>query len=422
MGRYGRSMYYTGYRDADEWENLGLIGDRLSFTDDEVITKLGLGYITHDKTECAMDTAIRYELLNAGTDGEISAKQMLNPRTRLAALFEAGIVVDGWYKDDEGNLHRAWVFQEDDYNQLHHNRVSSGYSHDNVHFPAGMLSTTDTIYLRMKEKLSTYDYSWRGKLIAKIQGPLKTLPFKGNERMLTHILEDKVVVRYINKALNRMVKSGKAIQVTAGRGRTFRWDAWSWLDDIRNRYLVSESKKRKVGDKVNGWIYTQGDSQTTHGVVVHQHWWQPIDEIKLYKVRLEADRVKSPYWSGETNSSIEVGRLTLPYFFNTNDEAFELSNKLNDMLRISVDPQNYAIKYIDENFNMTGGGVEYGVVSSNYEMKIGQDAIVEDYEEPQQAFLTLMSKGVTNYSQERAKYQKAPKYMMHMKKITTKEE
>ena len=83
MGRYGRSMYFTGYRNGDEWANLGLIGNRLSFTDDEIITKLGLGYIAHDKVECAMDTVIRYELLNAGTDGEISAKQMLNPRTKL---------------------------------------------------------------------------------------------------------------------------------------------------------------------------------------------------------------------------------------------------------------------------------------------------------------------------------------------------
>lgn len=417
-----QKMYYTGYRSAEKWQELGLVGDRLSFTDDEVITKLGLGYITHDKIECAMDTTIRFELLNAGQGGEISAKMMLNNRTRLAALIEMGIVADGWYKDDEGKLERAWVFQEDDYTQLHYNHVSSSYGYDNVHFSAGMMSTTDTMYLRTKDKMCTYDYSWRGKPIAKIQGPLKTLPILGNERMLTHVLEDKVVLRCINKALNRMTKSGKAVQVTAGRGRTFRWNAWGWLDGVRNQYLVSESKKRKVGDKVNGWIYTQGNSQTTYGVVVYQHWWEPIDGVKLYKVRLEADRVKSPYWSGETNSSIEVGRLTLPYFFNTNDEAFELSNKLNDMLRISVDPQNYAIKYIDENFNMTGGDVEYGVVSSEYELKIGQDAIVEDYEEPQQAFLTLMSKGAANYIQEKSKYQKVPKYMMHMEKITTKEE
>ena len=99
-------MHFTGYRKAETWAELGLIGDRLSFTDDEVITKLGLGYVSSQGFECAMDTAIRYELLNAGQDGEISAKQMLNPRTKLAALIEAGIVADGWYKNDDNERER----------------------------------------------------------------------------------------------------------------------------------------------------------------------------------------------------------------------------------------------------------------------------------------------------------------------------
>ena len=171
MGRYGRSMYFTGYRDGKVWADLGLIGNRLSFTDDEIITKLGLGYITHEKVECAMDTAIRYELLNAGTDGEISAKQMLNPRTRLAALFEAGIVADGWYKDDKGYVKRDWVFQEDEYGVLWNNSIASHYNYNNTHFGAGLLDADGKIYLRVKQSLSTYDYSWRGKLMNTIQGP-----------------------------------------------------------------------------------------------------------------------------------------------------------------------------------------------------------------------------------------------------------
>ena len=46
MGRYGGSMYFSGYRDAKTWADMGLIGDRLSFTDDDVITNL-----TQGKTE-----------------------------------------------------------------------------------------------------------------------------------------------------------------------------------------------------------------------------------------------------------------------------------------------------------------------------------------------------------------------------------
>ena len=361
-----------------------------------------------------MDTVIRYELLNAGTDGEISAKQMLNPRTRLAALFEAGIVADGWYKDDEGNLHRDWVFQEDEYNQLHHNHVSSSYSHDNVHFAAGLLSTSNTIYLRQREKLSDYDYSWRGKLISKIQGPLKTLPFSGNERLLTNLLEDKIVLRYINKALNRMTKSGKAVQVTAGRGRTFRWDAWSWLDDIRNKHLVSESKKRKVGDTVNGWVYTQGDKQEYFGVPIYQHWWQPKEDLKVYKIKLVCDSVATSSYYGNTMST---NSAKLPFFFMEKDGAQNVSDTLNASLEHFTDPANYVIKQIDEDFNMIAPDIHYGIYSFVQEFRIDANAEVENYDEPAAAYLSLMTKGKEGYDAKKALYTKRPTYNMIMNKI-----
>ena len=414
MGRYGRSMYFTGYRDGQIWADLGLIGDRLSFTDDEVVTKLGLGYITHNKVECAMDTAIRYELLNAGTDGEISAKQMLNPRTRLAALFEAGIVADGWYKDDENNFQRAWVFQEDEYNQLHHNHVSSAWSHDNVQFNANLLDVSDTIYLRPRQKLTNYNYSWRGGLISEIQGPLKTLPFSGNERLLTNLLEDKIVLRYINKALNRMTKSGKAVQVTAGRGRTFRWDAWSWLDDIRNKHLVSESKKRKVGDTVNGWVYTQGDKQEYFGVPIYQHWWQPKEDLKVYKINLVCDSVNTSSYHGNT---IGTNSAKLPFFFMEKSGAQNVANTLNASLEHYTDPTNYTIKQIDEDFNMIAPNIHYGVYSSVQEFRIDANAEVEEYDEPAAAYLSLMTKGKEGYDAKKALYTKRPLYNMIMKKI-----
>ena len=104
------SMYFTGYRSPTEWAELGLMGDKLSFTDDDTVNKLGIGYIKNQTRECAMDTAVRYTLLNAGENGEINAKQMLNQHTRLAALVEEGIVADGWYEDNEGTKQRGWVY------------------------------------------------------------------------------------------------------------------------------------------------------------------------------------------------------------------------------------------------------------------------------------------------------------------------
>jgi hypothetical protein len=81
-------MYFTGWRSPEVWAELGMIGNSLSFTTDDTITKLGIGYIKSQDVECAMDTAVRFTLLNAGENGEISAKQMLNQHTRLAALVE----------------------------------------------------------------------------------------------------------------------------------------------------------------------------------------------------------------------------------------------------------------------------------------------------------------------------------------------
>ena len=421
MGRYGGSMYFTGYRSAETWADMGLIGDRLSFTDDEVITKLGLGYISNPSAECAMDTAIRYELLNAGQDGEISAKQMLNHRTKLAALIEAGIVADGWYKDDEGAFQRGWVFDER-FVRLHYNRIESSYSYTSTHFAANLLSTGATIKLYKQYGLRTSEWYYCDTIGEDIQGPLQTKPVEGNERMLTHVMDDKETLRYINKALNRMVKSEKAVQVTKGRGRTFRWDAWQWLDSIRNKHLVSESKKRKVGDTVNGWIYTQGDTIMHYGVPVHEHWWQPVEKPKLYFVKLTSKYVGSGY-SYNTygyQPSVKDDSTKLPYFFTSKSDAYELCNRLNEQMSLRVDPSNYLIKYIDDDFNVTTIEPRFVVVSSDYQYRVDMNAVIEDYDEPLTAHLALMSKGHANYKLLSKLYTDCPKHDMFMKKVTNK--
>lgn len=420
MGRYGGSMYFTGYRSAETWASMGLIGDRLSFTDDEVITKLGLGYIQDPSAECAMDTAIRYELLNAGQDGEISAKQMLNHRTKLAALIEAGIVADGWYRDEVSKeLKRDWVFDER-FVRLHYNSISGSYGYKQTHFAASLLEKEKELKLYKKYGLREGDYWYYGEVIETIQGPLQTKPVEGNERMLTHVMDDKETLRYINKALNRMVKSEKAIQVTKGRGRTFRWNAWQWLDTVRNRHLVSESKKRKVGDTVNGWIYTQGNTTMHYGVPVHQHWWQPVEAPKLYFVYLKSKRVGDGSYYSSYNPTAKEETCKLPYFFTSKSEAYELCNRLNEQLSLRVEPSNFLIKYIDDDFNVTTDEPQFAVYSNEYDYQIDMNAVVEDYDEPLAAHLALMTKGNSNYKELKKLYTLCPSHMMYMSKVTNK--
>jgi hypothetical protein len=128
---WGHSPVFYGYRHPSVWKELGLIGDRLTFTNDETVTKLGLGYLSSVGKECAMDAAVRYTLLNAGENAEINAKQMLNQHTRLAALVEENIMADGWYRVD-GERTRGWVVATD-FRQLWKNGMCSGY--ETMHFP-----------------------------------------------------------------------------------------------------------------------------------------------------------------------------------------------------------------------------------------------------------------------------------------------
>mgnify|MGYP003124437753 CR=1 FL=1 len=295
---WGHSPVFYGYRHPSVWKELGLIGDRLTFTNDETVTKLGLGYLSSVGKECAMDAAVRYTLLNAGENAEINAKQMLNQHTRLAALIEENIMADGWYRVD-GECTRGWVVATD-FRKLWKNGMCSGYEINNAHFPASCINTKEDL-----EGTHPY-YSWNksntggyysGLQIASKDNLLETIPVLGNERMLANHLEDKVVLRAINKSLNRMVKSDKVVQVTAGRGRTFRWNAWQWLDDFRNRRLVTEAKQRKLGDVVNGWEYTKGNITTQYGVEVCDYAWEPVEPVIYWYVALntQTNNVQLPY-------------------------------------------------------------------------------------------------------------------------------
>lgn len=317
---------YTGYRSPEVWADLGLIGERLSFTDDEIVTKLGIGFIKNQSVECAMDTAVRFTLLNAGENGEISAKQMLNQHTRLAALFEAGIVADGWYKNEDNHTIRDWVYIKS-LQQLHWNTPSSSYSYNNTHFTGHLLGKkvclhgraiwpVDSLYRAHKSREDdSYNEGDKGFV---------TYRYKENIRALSNALDDKTVIHYINKSLNRMKQSRKAVQTSSGRGRTFRWNAWGWLDEYRQKHLVTMAKQRKLGDVVNGWEFTKGEITNMYGVEICDHEWQPVESLYTYGVQMNVP-VWAKYAWDRTYTTI-----ALPHMFFTLEEAEELVNELNN--------------------------------------------------------------------------------------------
>lgn len=388
------SMYFTGYRSPKVWAELGMMGDKLSFTNDDTVNKLGLGYIKAQKDECAMDTAVRYTLLNAGENGEINAKQMLNQHTRLAALVEEGIVADGWYEDDEGK-HRDWVYHEDGI-RLYWNQVSSSYSYDNTHFSANVLGAKvvtryDSGYTGRSWSLRMgndgYDH-YRDNLKMHWKGDSFTLiPLMQNIRAMSHYLEDKIVLRAINKSLNRMVKSGKAVQVTAGRGRTFRWDAWSWLDNYRQRHLVTMAKQRKLGDKVNGWEYTKGRVTNMFGVEVCDHEWKPVEEVTPFFLHMDVPKWTQSNWGNYTTNTTVV----LPHLFFDEEEAQNVADEMNQR---SYPRAGLSIRLDGKTLMPT-----INVVSSTFPMTVDGTADIESYAEPLEMFKQMQFGSPSIYKQ-----------------------
>jgi len=383
-------MYFTGYRDPNVWADLGLIGESLSFTTDETVTKLGIGYIKSRGVECAMDTAVRFTLLNAGENGEINAKQMLNQHTRMAALIEAGLVADGWYLDENEKKKRGWVFHEDGV-RLHWNQITSSYSYDNAHFGGGLLGATE---------LWQYDSGWSGRSwslrsngqrnrrdyrkLWESEDGFYPIPLQGNERMVMNMLEDREVLKYINKSLNRMTKSGKAIQVTGGRGRTFRWNKWGWLDEYRQKHLVTMAKQRKLGDVVNGWEFTKGQITNIHGVEICDHEWHPVSPVSYFTVKQEVPAIEEDrygWYNHDTNRwepTINIARrkIHLPYFFMNEGEAQEIADELNS--------HSYPRKGMGIRFNGELLTPTHSVVEVSAPMIVRGEAMIEDYMHPEE--------------------------------------
>ena len=81
---------YKMYRTGEAWADLGIIGDRLQFTDDEIITTQGIGYTKHACKfgQYPMDAAVMFSLLSAGPDGRLNTQDLVNTQTRTATRFE----------------------------------------------------------------------------------------------------------------------------------------------------------------------------------------------------------------------------------------------------------------------------------------------------------------------------------------------
>tara|TARA_R100000008_G_C3505299_1_gene125852 strand:- start:103 stop:594 length:492 start_codon:yes stop_codon:yes gene_type:complete len=157
-----------------------------------------------------------------------------------------------------------------------------------------------------------------------------------------------------------------------------------------------------------------------YGVPVHKHWWQPVEAPKLYFIKLKSKYVSNGNYYSSYNPVVKEDSIKLPYFFTDKSEAYELCNQLNEQMSLRVDPSNFTIKYIDDDFNVTTDEPQFIVVSKEYDYQVDMNAVVEDYDEPLTAHLALMTKGHENYKLLKEMYTDCPQHKMYMKKVTNK--
>lgn len=520
MGRYRTN--FTGYRSAKRWKQQGLIGDTLQFTDDETITALGIGKAMDIvKTGCAMDAALVYTLVSLGPDQHFTAKDMLNERTRKAALYDTQMIADGFYSKEPENvcgepvlwkLSREnvyyyytapvrkgklqalvdWVFEDlparspvlgtlteqHDYHtttlkgdvdvpaefltmisterhfaqgsgyvdvsskvlecipdKVGYKKTRSGYcSHTDesceTHFPpsysiGGWVCSPELLTWDFKGKRPSRLQLYSNKLCSSYYANNKHLnknhsahhrviPFALHERAIMQNVCDKFVIKVINKALNRMVKSGRCRQVTAGRGRTFEWQQWSWLDAVREQVLLSNSMQRKVGDTINGWVYSIKSTNEQYGQKIHTYYWVPKDKVQYQQVSIHMPYLKrdQQYKNGKWVYVHKLGHssTTLPYIFTSEQAAQVYADDINEV-GLSTDTGIPIHKELDSDFNVEVALPQAHVSEGTWDIQLKPDVYIEDEQTPQAMFVSILKKPALR--------KKVQEYSEHMPKPLT---
>ena len=77
-----------GWNGWDTFKKAGIVGDSVNFTDNEVVTDHAIGKTKDTIGKCwPMDAAVAYTLAAAGPDADLSAKDMVNQYTKMAAVM-----------------------------------------------------------------------------------------------------------------------------------------------------------------------------------------------------------------------------------------------------------------------------------------------------------------------------------------------
>ena len=422
----GRTHHNT-YKSASEWEEQGLVGKSLQFTDDEIVSTLGIGKSKDMcRTSCAMDMALTYTLMSFGPDREVTAKECINEQTRRAFWYDTRLLAQAKTtqpdKTDTAHFQEYGEYPTATYTGWHIRKtlwdgIESGATWKEL--------DTDPLY-RAKitsswsSNLHVRSWEYTGHLT-----PLEDHMERGMNRVLMDKDGEKELLRCINKGFNRMVKNGRCIQTSVGRGRTFKWTQWHWLEQVRQEVLVSNSFNRKIGDTINGWVYSIKDTTDWWGCQVHTYHWKPKDVVEYYKVRIASGSVSNgqgKYYDGKWNYP-KVYRDAFqdtPYVFGTKAQAEDYASLLDEQLVAPT--SSYPVwREVDEDFNTTDKSFSAVAVAVDYPLRLKPDVFVEDLPTPKEILLEFL-KSPAAKSNYMGMFDNLPKIPVNIVKVKKEEE
>lgn len=151
----------------------------------------------------------------------------------------------------------------------------------------------------------TNSYSVGGAHLAK--GVL--IPWDQIKRTALQNVDEKKLKSAIMKSVNRMVKRADCIVDKEGvrKSATFAWTDWGWLAEVKASLAYTNSKKRKIGDEVNGWKYGIYSSFKSHGHAIAKYCWKPIEPVNVYRPYLNTS---SSRWSTSLFNTDRVWHLS----------------------------------------------------------------------------------------------------------------
>jgi len=135
------------------------------------------------------------------------------------------------------------------------------------------------------------------------------VPWAQVKRTALQNVDEKKLKSAIMKSVNRMVKRSDCIvdKVGVRKSATFAWTDWGWLAEVKASLAYTNSKKRKIGDKVNGWEYQVYSSYQSYGHTIAKYCWKPIEPVVIYRPIL---RKGNSTWSNTLFNMAHVWHLS----------------------------------------------------------------------------------------------------------------